>query len=202
VSDTVTVYLGLGSNLGNRQENLDQALKLLALRMRLGKVSAIYDTEPIGNINQPRFLNLVCQVYTSLTPMNRLTDAVPPESDLARDFNRRVDLALADQSALQTQSADLRRWLALWRDNHALVQPVLQDSYLLRELEPLSETVSAVAAAGLQALELLEFGRKPSESWSRDQALLLQRAERPQAELLIMIVPGVRKLVAAANQIR
>jgi hypothetical protein len=82
------------------------------------------------------------------------------------------------------------------------VQPVLQDSYLLRELEPLSETVSAVAAAGLQALELLEFGRKPSESWSRDQALLLQRAERPQAELLIMIVPGVRKLVAAANQIR
>jgi 2-amino-4-hydroxy-6-hydroxymethyldihydropteridine diphosphokinase len=68
VNDTVTVYLGLGSNLGNRQENLDQALKLLALRMRLGKVSSIYDTEPIGNVNQPRFLNLACEVFTRLSP--------------------------------------------------------------------------------------------------------------------------------------
>jgi 2-amino-4-hydroxy-6-hydroxymethyldihydropteridine diphosphokinase len=68
VSDTVTVYLGLGSNLGNRQENLDQALKLLAQRMRLGKVSSIYDTEPIGNVNQPRFLNMACEVFTRLSP--------------------------------------------------------------------------------------------------------------------------------------
>ena len=68
MSDTVTVYLGLGSNLGNRQENLDQALKLLAQRMRLGKVSSIYDTEPIGNVNQPRFLNLACEAFTRLSP--------------------------------------------------------------------------------------------------------------------------------------
>ena len=68
MSDTITVYLGLGSNLGNRQENLDQALKLLALRMRLGKVSSIYDTEPIGNVNQPRFLNLACEAFTRLSP--------------------------------------------------------------------------------------------------------------------------------------
>ena len=68
MSDTVTVYLGLGSNMGNRQENLDQALKLLAQRMRLGKVSSIYDTEPIGNVNQPRFLNMACEAFTRLSP--------------------------------------------------------------------------------------------------------------------------------------
>ncbi len=68
MSDAVTVYLGLGSNLGNRQENLDQALKLLAQRMRLGKVSSIYDTEPIGNVNQPRFLNMACEAFTRLSP--------------------------------------------------------------------------------------------------------------------------------------
>jgi len=68
VSDTVTVYLGLGSNLGNRQGNLDQALKLLAQRMRLGKVSSIYDTEPIGKVNQPRFLNMACEAFTRLSP--------------------------------------------------------------------------------------------------------------------------------------
>jgi 2-amino-4-hydroxy-6-hydroxymethyldihydropteridine diphosphokinase len=68
VNDTVTVYLSLGSNLGNRQENLDRALKLLSERMRIGKVSSIYDTEPIGNVSQPRFLNLACEAFTRLTP--------------------------------------------------------------------------------------------------------------------------------------
>jgi GTP cyclohydrolase-4 len=68
VNDTVTVYLSLGSNLGNRQANLDQALKLISERMRLGKVSSIYDTEPVGLVNQPRFLNLACEVLTRLSP--------------------------------------------------------------------------------------------------------------------------------------
>jgi 2-amino-4-hydroxy-6-hydroxymethyldihydropteridine diphosphokinase len=68
VNDTVTAYLSLGSNLGNRQANLDQALKLISERMRMGKVSSIYDTEPVGLVNQPRFLNLACEVFTRLTP--------------------------------------------------------------------------------------------------------------------------------------
>lgn len=68
MNDTVTVYLSLGSNLGNRQTNLDQALKLIGERMRLGKVSSIYDTEPVGLTNQPRFLNLACEVFTRLSP--------------------------------------------------------------------------------------------------------------------------------------
>ncbi len=68
MNDTVTVYLSLGSNLGNRQANLDQALKMISERMRLGKVSSIYDTEPVGLVNQPRFLNLACEVFTRLSP--------------------------------------------------------------------------------------------------------------------------------------
>ncbi len=68
MTDPTVVYLGLGSNLGNREANLDMALKLLGDRMRVGKVSSTYDTEPVGKTDQPRFLNLVCQVFTNLTP--------------------------------------------------------------------------------------------------------------------------------------
>jgi 2-amino-4-hydroxy-6-hydroxymethyldihydropteridine diphosphokinase len=68
VNDIVTAYLSLGANLGDRQANLDQALKLISERMRLGKVSSIYDTEPVGMTNQPRFLNLACEVLTRLSP--------------------------------------------------------------------------------------------------------------------------------------
>jgi len=83
-TEPVTVYLGLGSNMGNRQDNLDRALDLLSQRLRTGKVSSIYDTEPIGNVNQPRFLNLVCQVYTRLAPRELLTLAKGIELKLGR----------------------------------------------------------------------------------------------------------------------
>jgi 2-amino-4-hydroxy-6-hydroxymethyldihydropteridine diphosphokinase len=80
----VTAYLGLGSNLGNRQENLDTALKLLAQRMQIGKISSIYDTEPVGNPNQPRFLNLACEVFTRLTPEGLLALAKGIELKIGR----------------------------------------------------------------------------------------------------------------------
>jgi 2-amino-4-hydroxy-6-hydroxymethyldihydropteridine diphosphokinase len=60
-NEPVTAYLGLGSNLGDRQANLDRALALLSERLRLVKISSIYDSEPVGDIEQPRFLNLVCE---------------------------------------------------------------------------------------------------------------------------------------------
>lgn len=72
-NEPVAVYLGLGSNLGERQENLDRALGLLSQRLGSLQISSVYDTEPIGNINQPRFLNMVCQAYTGLAPMELLT---------------------------------------------------------------------------------------------------------------------------------
>ena len=84
----VIVYLGLGSNLGNRQDNLDRALDFLSQRLRVGKISSVYDTEPLYNINQPRFLNLVCQAYTTLAPMELLTLAKGIESKLGRIFSK------------------------------------------------------------------------------------------------------------------
>ncbi len=86
--EPVTVYLGLGSNMGNRQDNLDRALDFLSQRLRIGKVSSVYDTEPVGNINQPHFLNLVCQVYTRLAPGELLTLAKGIEKKLGRTFGK------------------------------------------------------------------------------------------------------------------
>ncbi len=82
--ERVMVYLSLGSNMGNRQDNLDKALDLLAQRLSLGQVSSIYDTEPVGNIEQPRFLNLVCQADTRLAPAGLLALAKGIELKLGR----------------------------------------------------------------------------------------------------------------------
>ncbi len=82
------VYLGLGSNLGNRQDNLDRTLDFLSQRLRVEKISSVYETEPVGNINQPCFLNLVCQAYTRLAPLALLTLAKGIESKLGRAFTK------------------------------------------------------------------------------------------------------------------
>ena len=85
--EPVTVYLGIGSNMGSRQDNLDKALELLSQRVTLGQVSSIYDTEPVGDADQPRFLNLVCQIKTRLDPVGLLTLAKSIESKLGRKMS-------------------------------------------------------------------------------------------------------------------
>lgn len=68
----VIVYLGLGSNLGDREANLRRALELLSANVKVAKVSPTYDTAPVGNTDQPRFLNLVCEAKTPLSPPHLL----------------------------------------------------------------------------------------------------------------------------------
>ncbi len=84
MTEAITVYLGLGSNMGDRQGNLDRALDLLSQRLRMGKISSIYDTEALGDTDQPRFLNLVCQAHTRLEPAELLALVKGLEKKLGR----------------------------------------------------------------------------------------------------------------------
>jgi len=87
-TEPAIVYLGLGSNLGSREDSLKMALGLISHRLRLGKVSSIYDTEPIDDTNQPRFLNMVCEVSTTLPPTALLTMLQGFELKLGRNPGR------------------------------------------------------------------------------------------------------------------
>ncbi len=82
--EQVTVYLGLGSNLEDRKRNLEKALDLLSQRLRIGAVSSVYDSAPIGNIDQPRFLNMACQAFTGLSPEVLLSLVKGIEAKLGR----------------------------------------------------------------------------------------------------------------------
>lgn len=86
-SGQATAYLSLGSNLGDRQDNLDKAIELLSQKMRVGLVSSIYETEPMGVGEQPFFLNLACQVFTRLAPRDLLALCMGIESRLGRAPN-------------------------------------------------------------------------------------------------------------------
>jgi hexosaminidase len=130
--------------------------------------------------------------YTSLTAYNRLVDAARPESDTARQFAASV----ADWRKNETQ---IRRQLAAWREAASDLAPLVQRSALLQEDAPLAEDLGALAAAGLQSLDYLGSGKPAPQSWVAAQTALLDRAAKPRAELLLMIVPSIRKLAEMAS---
>ena len=69
-----TVYLSLGSNLGDRELMLRSALdRLNAADLRIVRVSSVYETEPVGFKEQPFFLNLVAEGETDLFPLMLLS---------------------------------------------------------------------------------------------------------------------------------
>ena len=76
----VIAYIGLGSNLGDRQAMIAGALE----RLRPRRVSAVIETDPVGRTDQPRFLNAVAELETSLDPDALLRRLLELEGELGR----------------------------------------------------------------------------------------------------------------------
>jgi len=94
-SQLVTAYLGLGSNLEDRRQHLDMAIDFLKERIKIEKLSPIYDTAPINLPGQPRFLNMVVQISTRLSANTLLFMAKGIEAKLGRvplDTPRPIDI--------------------------------------------------------------------------------------------------------------
>jgi len=128
--------------------------------------------------------------YTQQFPLNRLVDAVRPDSGVAREFAALVDAQ--DRTAL-------RRWLTLWRDNDARLHPTLEKSALLAEDVPVSRDLSQLGSIGLKALDFLDRKKRPPEAWTDEQKKYLDGAKKLHLELLIAIVPSIQKLVEQAS---
>jgi GTP cyclohydrolase-4 len=79
-----TAYIGLGANLGDREQNLLRGLVLLHKKARVQRLSSIYETEPVDYAEQPKFLNCVGQVVTSLQPLELLEYCKSIEQALGR----------------------------------------------------------------------------------------------------------------------
>jgi 2-amino-4-hydroxy-6-hydroxymethyldihydropteridine diphosphokinase len=82
---SATVYIALGSNLGDRRANLRTAIDRLGAVINAVRVSPLYDTEPVGYVDQPRFLNAVVSGTTDLAPLALLHAMQAIERDMGRE---------------------------------------------------------------------------------------------------------------------
>jgi hexosaminidase len=135
---------------------------------------------------------------TSATPMNRVVDAVPLESDAGRRFVELVDRFVASACHDSAAEAPLRAQLTTWRDNDAILQPLAERSFLVKEVAASSRDLSALGVVGLSALDAIGKGQPAPDSWKAQQLAILEQIKKPKAQLLLIPVPAVQKLVEAA----
>ncbi|WP_048826058.1 beta-N-acetylhexosaminidase [Hymenobacter sp. DG25B] len=144
--------------------------------------------------------------YTPQTPLNRLVDAAPAESEKARMFGVQVDSLLALVKANQgklprTPSArrvfnGLRSQLQTWQLNEVRVQPLLQTSPSLREYAPLSTHLAQVASIGLARLAQLEKGQQPPAGWLAPLQKQLDAAKAPAGQTELVVVDPIKRLLS------
>jgi hexosaminidase len=135
---------------------------------------------------------------TSATPLNRVVDAVPLESDAGRRFDELVDQFIASACHDPAAEARLRAQLTAWRDNDAALQPLAERSFLVKEVAASSRDLSALGAMGLAALDAIAKGQSAPDSWKAQQLGILEQIKKPKAQLLLIPAPAVLKLVEAA----
>jgi hypothetical protein len=133
--------------------------------------------------------------YDVDAPLNGLPDSVPPESIAARKFSLLIDKILTGNASAD-ELAGARELMNTWKTNHDRLLPALQNS-LLSEDVTISQNLSATGAIGLQALDLFTAHSAPPAGWSDQQMAQLEQMKSPQAELLLVVVPAVEKLVQA-----
>ncbi|OLB21386.1 MAG: beta-N-acetylhexosaminidase [Acidobacteriales bacterium 13_2_20CM_55_8] len=183
-------WLGLTHNSGYAP-----MLRRMAGSDNISALRALADVvEPVKDYSRGE---LAAAEPTSADPLNRLVDAARPESLAARKFAGQVDQLLSGKADADAK-AQIRSLLILWRDNQAKLQPLADQSFLLKEVVPISRDLSSLGSAGLSAMDYLESGQHAPADWATEQRGLVEEAKKPKAQLLLMIAPSIQRLIQAS----
>jgi 2-amino-4-hydroxy-6-hydroxymethyldihydropteridine diphosphokinase len=147
-----TAYIGLGANLGDREGALRRALEALDAEASIdvAAVSTVRETEPVGYLDQPPFLNAAARLETELAPRELLATLLRVEQELGRDRSgseirfgpRTIDLDLLLYGELE-----------LDEDGLTVPHPRLHERRFV--LEPLAELAPGLVVPGRGPLETL-----------------------------------------------
>ena len=136
--------------------------------------------------------------YTTATRLNRLVDAAPAESEVARRFGVLVDSVLAPltpPATRQRQLLSLRAQALAWQANDARLQLLLALNPTLTEYAPLSRQLAAVAKLLLERLDQLQAGPAgPPPAWLAAAKATLDAAKAPAGQAELAVVPAARRL--------
>jgi hexosaminidase len=131
--------------------------------------------------------------YTSLVPLNRFVDAVPPESPVVRHLEGMAEKVASSPDVAKAEIAGLRAAFSEWSAN----DPQIAGNVLTLELIPLSKNLSNLGSIGLRALEFLSGGKSAPPDWALQQLQEIDAMEKPVAEVHLAAIRPVRILLSA-----
>jgi 2-amino-4-hydroxy-6-hydroxymethyldihydropteridine diphosphokinase len=145
------VFLGLGTNVGDREGNLGRGLRLLASRgFDVTSSSSVYETEPVGGPPQGPFLNMVVRGETSLTPEALLGACLATETELGR--------VRAERFGPRTLDVDILLYADVVLDTPELTLPhphLHERRFVLVPLAEIAPDAARHPLLGLTAAEML-----------------------------------------------
>ncbi len=202
VTDVASMYTRLNA------VSLD--LEFLGLTHRSARMHMLHRMAGTGDISALRVLADVVEPVKDYNrwddakgpidfhaPLTRMIDAVYPESDVARHFTDLVQTFIKSGYKDLATETEIRMWLTTWRDNDVRLHPLLQQTFLLQQDVALSQNLSALGTAGLEALDYLDKGQPEPDSWKAQQVALINQAKVRSDDLLLMIAAPVEQLVEA-----
>jgi 2-amino-4-hydroxy-6-hydroxymethyldihydropteridine diphosphokinase len=152
-------YVGLGSNLGDRSATLARALELLGERQGIEIVvaSSFRETDPVGYVDQPRFLNAAVAIETSLSPEALLAALLDVERELGRTRQ-------GPRYGPRTVDLDLLLMEGITVDEPGLTVPHPRLHERVFALAPLAELDPSLVVPGHGSVSQLLDGLEPLES--------------------------------------
>jgi hexosaminidase len=199
VNDVPSMYRRLNvTNHWLEWLGLTEQSNLALMRQRLAGAMPVGPLDIFASVLEPVKGYARQKNYNSFTPLNRLPDAIPPESDVARDFRDAVDRYLAAPTDAG-QATALRKQMTEWSENVAAVRPVLQSNALLAEDIDAADVLAQLCQAGEDALDALISNKPMASEIAQKDASIVEAGLKPHEELLIRIAPGIQKLVAAGG---
>ncbi len=137
----------------------------------------------------------------SLTPLNRLVDAVHPESEISRRFTQLVDQFVGAGCKETAAVGQIRAQLEEWASIEERLQPLAQKSHLVKEAAPAAAALSQSAKIALAALDAIGKGMAPSDAQKKQQMDSLNALEQQahKCQLTLPELPAMQILIEAAS---
>jgi GTP cyclohydrolase-4 len=196
IMTATTVYIALGSNLGDRRSNLIDAISQLRQKVKVEQLSSVYETEPAYVTDQPRFLNMVLRGSTALSPQPLLHFLKTLERRLGRQPTARygprpIDLDILVYGEQRIDEPDLTIPHPRLTEREFVLKPLAEIAPDL-VLPGQSDTVAALAGKLDGTGRVVRVERALSRQFTRDV-----QDEAPPAHLSLMHVgvTGVRRII-------
>ncbi|MGO9270385.1 MAG: beta-N-acetylhexosaminidase [Terriglobia bacterium] len=177
---------------------LTQRSNLRLMRQRLAGTMSDDELERFASVLEPVKDFERQPHYGTLDPLNKLADAIPPESDTARTFREQADRYLSGPET-SAEAASLHADLQAWLVNMPALRRVLSSTSLLVEHLETADALERLCQAGLEALDALSSGKRLSAAWKQKNLSIVQDGMKPHAETLIQIAPAIERLVRAVQ---